>query len=130
MVRPYAPGDYKSVSQMWAAQDYPIIPEVLLPKVGSVAFDATHKPLAAVWLVQATDIPLGMLAWTVGNRNADKLDRHQALRAAVTQVICQAKDLGIKYVKAVVENPSLKDHYLATGAKLADENICQVGWAI
>jgi hypothetical protein len=77
--------DYKDVAQWWAKQDWPVLPANILSSSGFIV-ESENQKLAATWIF-ATNCPIYIMEWTVGNPDVSWEDRSAAIKL-VTDAGC------------------------------------------
>lgn len=86
--------DYNEVATWWSKQNWPVLPANILSSAGFIAYDDKQK-YAATW-VFATNCPIYIMEWTVGNPDANWEDRSSGIEL-VTSAACEwAKNDGAK----------------------------------
>ena len=119
MVRSFnAESDYAQVASWWKQQNWPALPVEVLSKSGFVA-EKDGVLLAATW-VFATNCPIYIMEWTVGNPNVDWETRQVGI-AEVTEAGCQwAKQDGAAQVFTMTKSDRFIDKLEQCGFTKAD----------
>ena len=100
-IRPYNFGDYPEVSSWWKAHDWPVLDPKMLSEEGLVV-----EGLCAGWLYK-TNSCIALLEWVVGNPEADKMARSEALDLLITKAKKMAKDQGYTLLFTFTSHPAL-----------------------
>lgn len=88
--------DYQDVSAWWLKQEWPVLPAAILSKAGFIVEDQNEK-LAATW-VFATNCPIYIMEWTVGNPDIEWNKRSNGIKV-VTDAACEwAKNDGASQI--------------------------------
>jgi hypothetical protein len=117
--------DYKTLCEWWSGHEgWPAIPEVFLPKVGLIV-----DGLCAGFLYQ-TDSGFAWLEWVVGNPQADKEARSEALDLLVKELLRVAKELGFQAVFSAIKHPGLLERYEKFGFNVTDRGMNHGIWRI
>lgn len=99
--------DYDNVSQWWSKQGWPVLPAGILSSAGFIICDGEEK-LAATWMF-ATNCPIYIMEWTVGNPNVEWEKRSQAIKM-VTDAACEwAKQDGAAQVFTMTKSERFID---------------------
>jgi hypothetical protein len=102
-VRPYAPSDYPLVSTWWAAHQWPVIPEPLLPQTGFISSD-----ICAGFLYR-TDSQFALLEWVVADPSSAPAARDRALDELIEALIRRAGELGATVLFTSLRHPRLME---------------------
>lgn len=88
--------DYDDVAAWWTKQGWPALPAGILSSAGFIVCDGDEK-IAATWIF-ATNCPIYIMEWTVGNPDIEWNKRSEAIKM-VTDAGCQwAKEDGAAQV--------------------------------
>lgn len=86
--------DYKDVVKWWSKQGWPVLPAAILSSAGFIVEQENEK-IAATW-VFATNCPIYIMEWTVGNPDVKWENRSEGIQM-VTNAACEwAKNDGAK----------------------------------
>lgn len=108
---------YEDVCYWWFQHDWPTLPREALPKTGFIV-----DGLAAGFLYK-TDSTFAILEFIVGNPEANKEKRRQAIDLVVKELLNEAKNDGFKLIFSSISHPNLKKIYLNNGFKETDTNM-------
>lgn len=78
--------DYDELVTWWNKQGWPALPKHVLSKAGFIVEDKENK-IAATWMF-ATNCPIYIMEWTVGNPDVSWEKRSEGLKL-VTDAACQ-----------------------------------------
>ena len=114
--------DHPMVCRWWHAQKWPAIALDALPRTGLVGTTDDGVPLAAGWLYQ-TDSSIGWVEWIVGDPEADKEQRSEALDLLISKLVERSLDLGIKALFTSCSNERLIERYKKAGFQVTDTSM-------
>lgn len=100
-VRNYKFSDYEEVARWWKAHDWPALEPRMLSEAGLVV-----EGLCAGWLYK-TDSCIALLEWVVGNPDADKELRSEALDLLIKTAKNMAKNQGYSLMFTFTSHPAL-----------------------
>ena len=122
IVRPFDKDkDYADVAEWWAKQDWPVMPQDHLTTAGFIAENGDKK-LAATWIF-ATNCPIYIMEWTVGNPEADWKERAEAIDL-VTNTACEwAKQDGAKMVFTMAKHERYMDKLQKNGFNITESGM-------
>ena len=85
--------DYPIVEEWWNAHGWTAVPQMMLPKLGVVAFYAQNKieDAAAAWLYMDNSSPVCMLEWMVTNPTLSATKTVRALKHIAEFLTGEAK---------------------------------------
>lgn len=109
MIREYKPTDYETIKGWCKARNINAPEESALPKTGFIDDEL------AVGFLYSTDSSVCMIDGYVSNPNSGKEDRSLALDKITDFLICSARSLGFKFVKADTKNKSISARCLKHG---------------
>lgn len=99
--------DYADVASWWTSQGWPALPVHILSTSGFIT-EKDGVKLAATW-VFATNCPIYIMEWTVGNPNANWEDRSNGIKE-VTNAGCQwAKQDGASQIFTMTKSERFID---------------------
>ena len=87
------PTDYPIVEEWWKAHGWTAVPQIMLPKLGVIAFYAGDKieDAAAAWLYMDNSSPVCILEWMVTNPKLSATKTVRALKHITTFITSEAK---------------------------------------
>lgn len=109
--------DYKTLEKWWKSYSWPCIAPEYLPTTGLIIDD-----LCAGFLYK-TDSSVAILEWIVGNREADRGARAQAIREVVQGLKEIAHRAGYTKVFTSAVHPNLISAYKELGFQPTDSNV-------
>lgn len=125
-VRGFTEADYTEVAKWWVAHGWQPVPPGSLPIIGMIVESPKNK-LCAGWIYQ-TDSDIAWLEWVVGNPEADKMERSEALDMLVQSLLRAAKERGHSAIFTTLRHERLIERYKKHGFKVTDENMtCMIG---
>ena len=113
--------DYIDVAKWWAKQGWPVLTKEILGKVGFIA-EIDDKKVAAVWIF-ATNSPIYVMEWLVGNPDVDHEKRALGIDLVVEAACNWAKDDGATSVFTTTNHERLIEKYKARDFKVTDTNM-------
>jgi hypothetical protein len=120
-IKPLGPFDYAHVSAWWQAQNWPVIPQEMLPSTGLIV-ESEGEKLAAGFLYK-TDSKIAWLEFLVGNPESDKMKRRQALDALIQGLCDEARESGFTRIFTSAQHPGLIERYKGHGFMETDKNM-------
>lgn len=121
--------DYDLLSSWWKAQEFPEIPQELLPDTGLLVSNLLGIPVVAAYLYK-TNSKVGWLEWTTANPEIRGIQRDLAFDVLFKNMINYGKDLGISIILTSVSNPSLKARMERGGAEVSDSGMTNLVWRL
>lgn len=115
------PEHYNIISDWWAKQNWPIIPEDHLPKAGFIIYNLDTPVIAG--FIYKTDSSFGLFEFIVANPEVKGLVRTLAFDLLIESVIQYSKESGIKSLFSSVTNKSLIKRLAASGFMVTDEGM-------
>jgi hypothetical protein len=100
--------DYSEVCNWWKHHGWNPLEKTSLSKAGFIVENDNGQKLVAGWVFQ-TDCDVYILEWIIGNPEADKEERGEAVNALITVASDVAKKLGARTLFTMTKNPSLMD---------------------
>lgn len=116
-IRAYKSSDYATLSQWWEAYNWTPPPEDSLPSSGIVV-----EGVCAGFLY-ITNSKMGIMEWIVGNPDASKEARAEAIEKTITAIQGMARGFGIKYLFSSIKHPNLIEHYERAGFVKTDTDM-------
>lgn len=88
--------DYNDVASWWKKQEWPALPANILSTAGFIV-EQDNEKFAATW-VFATNCPIYIMEWTVGNPDSSWENRSAALEMVTDAACTWAKNDGAKQI--------------------------------
>lgn len=125
-IRPFeTERDYEMLCEWWNKwPDWVAIPIEALPELGYIAMNDT-TPVVAGFLYQ-TDSCIAWLEYIIGNPEADKTVRHDALGLLIEAAVLEATKLNYKSVFTSVKHPKLEHCLRQHNFIIGDTNVNQM----
>ena len=94
--RLYDPKDYEVISPWWEGHTGNIVPEAVLPKLGTVVEDDDGNPLAAAWLYMDNSIGVAWMSWLVSNPEIGPIKSVKAITLVLNSIeeLCKEFNYG------------------------------------
>jgi hypothetical protein len=117
--------DYPIVEKWWNAHGWTAVPQVMLPKLGVVAFYAQDKieDAAAAWLYMDNSSPVCMLEWMVTNPTLSATKTVRALKHISQFLTSEAKHNGYAVMLTTCKQDSLAKFHSRQGFTTTDEGM-------
>lgn len=114
--------DYPIVESWWNAHGWSAVPQIMLPKLGVVAFYAGEKneDAAAAWLYMDNSSPVCMLEWMVSNPTLSASKTVRALKHLFTFLESEAKHNGYGVMLTTCKQESLAKFHQRNGFERTD----------
>ena len=114
--------DYPIVEEWWNAHGWTAVPQVMLPKLGVVAFYAHDKieDAAAAWLYMDNSSPVCMLEWMVTNPTLSATKTVRALKHISEFLTGEAKHNGYAVMLTTCKQESLAKFHEKQGFDRSD----------
>lgn len=120
--REYVPADHRLLSTWWKLQDWPTIPQEMLPKTGMIVENDDHMPICAGFLYK-TDSKVCLLEFIIANPLSDTIERGQALDVLIEDLVAQAKKMDFSMVFTMAGNSRLIQRYQEHKFQLTDKGV-------
>lgn len=117
--------DYPIVESWWNAHGWNAVPQIMLPKLGVVAFYAGEKneDAAAAWLYMDNSSPVCMLEWLVSNPQLSATKTVRALKHVCGFLVSEAKHNGYGAMMTTCKQDSLAKFYEKQGFTRTDSDM-------
>ena len=114
--------DYPIVESWWSAHGWNAVPQMMLPKLGVVAFYAGEKneDAAAAWLYMDNSSPVCMLEWMVANPALSATKTVKALKHLFAFVESEAKHNGYAAMLTTCKQEGLAKFHQRNGFERTD----------
>ncbi len=114
--------DYSIVEEWWNSHGWTAVPQVMLPKLGVVAFyDGENKQdAAAAWLYMDNSSPVCMLEWMVTNPKLSAAKTVRALKHIAEFLTGEAKHNGYAVMLTTCKQESLAKFHQKNGFQRTD----------
>jgi hypothetical protein len=114
--------DYPIVEEWWKAHGWSAVPQVMLPKLGVVAFYSGNKieDAAAAWLYMDNSSPVCMLEWMVTNPTLSATKTVRALKHIAEFLTGEAKHNGYAAMLTTCKQDSLAKFHEKNGFDRTD----------
>ena len=118
-----APADYPIVEQWWKEHGWTAVPQVMLPKLGVVAFYEGEllQDAAAAWLYMDNSSPVCMLEWLVTNPELSASKTVRALKHVSQYLTSEAKHNGYAVMLTTCKQESLAKFHEKNGFRRTDQ---------
>lgn len=114
-----------TLSQWWTKQQWPEIDPAFLPDTGFIVSSLGHGPLAAGF-VYKTNSKLWFFEWIVGDPDAPKQERSEALNQLINYVIKWSKSQGASALMTMTQHKGLISRLGDAGFAVTDEAMTHV----
>lgn len=113
---------YEDICYWWSLYNWPGVNLNALPKTGFIV-----EGFAAGFLYK-TDSTFAIMEFIVGNKNADKNQRREAIDLVIKSLINEAKNTGYELIFSSIEHPNLMKIYEENGLMKTDTNMTNYIW--
>jgi hypothetical protein len=120
-IKLFKDSDYDIVKSWWKHYDWPAVSLDVLPKTGFI-IDNDEIPVAASWVI-ATNSPIYLLEWTVGNPDIDWELRSEGLQKLIEYCCHFCKNNGANFVFTMTKNKRLLEKLKNCNFKTTDEDM-------
>ena len=114
---------YPIVKEWWVSHGWDPVPEVVLPKLGVIAFNKNGDGITAAWIYMDNSVGVSMLEWIVTNPENSPKDSLRGIKTVTKFLKDRAKDMDYKIMLATCRQKSLLKVLERTGFQKTDENI-------
>lgn len=114
--------DYPVLTVWWEAHGWPVVPRVILPKLGVMAMDGDLR-VAAAFLYMDNSVGVSMLEWLVTNPDSTGKQSLAAIGAVVGFLAERALEMDYGVMLTSCRQPALARIYERHGFQRTDEGI-------
>jgi hypothetical protein len=114
---------YPIVKEWWITHGWDPVPEIVLPKLGVIAFNKKEEPITAAWIYMDNSVGVSMLEWIVTNPANSPKDSLRGIKTVTIFLKDRAKEMGYQIMLATCRQKSLLKVLERTGFQQTDENI-------
>lgn len=114
--------DLEVLNEWWQAQGWPVIDPDFLPETGFIVSSLAHDSLAAGF-VYRNNSKIWFFEWVVGNPDAPKEARREAVSSLIDYVLKWSKDQGARAVMTMTKHEGLISRLEGAGFQVADEQM-------
>jgi hypothetical protein len=125
-LRMYDPAtDHPIVAKWWEGHGWPVVPQLMLPKLGAVAFFAGDKieDAAAAWLFMDNSAPVCWLEFMVSNPDLAPKKVYTALKHLDAYLTTEAKINGYAFMLTTCRQDSLVKFHEKHGFTATDHDV-------
>jgi len=109
--------NYNKLVEWWKGYSWPVIPFVMLPKIGFIVNDVVAG------FIYSTDSKVCMIEWIVGNPSCSKEVRKQSLKELLSVLCNTAKEMGYTCCFTYTKNSGLISSLEQAGFQKTDEQM-------